>query len=234
MVGDRKTEYKIVRKNVKNINLRVSRRGDITVSAPFKMPERSIRAFVDSKSGWIGKRLDLIGNRTLLNTRSQFVNGSSVKVLGKEYRFEVEESGRDRVIMYDDSICVYSRDPNDPSVVEKQYLKWLRTLAEGVFAASAERMAALLAPHNIAMPAMSIRVMRARWGSCNFRHREIRLNLRLVKAPPFCIDYVMLHELAHLKYPNHSEEYYFFLSLLMPDWKFRKKKLNSETGISLW
>jgi predicted metal-dependent hydrolase len=95
-------------------------------------------------------------------------------------------------------------------------------------------MLSKMSHYHIGVPTVTIRVMRSRWGSCNARHKKICLNLRLVKASSECIDYVVMHELAHLIHANHSEAYYLLLSILMPDWKARKKKLNAETGISRW
>ena len=76
----------------------------------------------------------------------------------------------------------------------------------------------------------SIRVltMKTRWGSCNVESRNINLNLELIKKPRYCIEYVILHELAHLKYPNHSKEFWEYMSVHMPNWKWRKDKLEAK------
>ena len=70
--------------------------------------------------------------------------------------------------------------------------------------------------------------MKARWGSCHNKDKTILLNLELIKAPKYCIDYVVLHELIHFKYRNHDKKFYTFLTLLMPDWKRRKEILDEE------
>ncbi len=70
--------------------------------------------------------------------------------------------------------------------------------------------------------------MKARWGSCYRKERYIILNLHLIKAPKYCIDYVVLHELIHFKYKNHDNKFYTFLTSLMPDWEKRKKILDEE------
>ena len=71
-----------------------------------------------------------------------------------------------------------------------------------------------------------IRKMKTRWGSCNKTKKYINLNLNLIKKPKICIEYVVFHELAHLIYPNHSKDFYNYLSLYMSDWKEREKILN--------
>ena len=75
----------------------------------------------------------------------------------------------------------------------------------------------------------SIRVitMKTRWGSCNVERKNINLNLELIKKPRYCIEYVILHELAHLKYPNHGKQFWEYMSVHMPNWAWRKNKLES-------
>ena len=70
--------------------------------------------------------------------------------------------------------------------------------------------------------------MKARWGSALTDKKTILLNAELIKDPKYCIDYVVLHELIHFKYNNHSEKFYQMLYSLMPDWEKRKKILDEE------
>jgi predicted metal-dependent hydrolase len=235
-VGDRDVACSIVRKRMKNIVLHVDRHGRVSVSAPRWAPKREIVDFVESQTAFLGRELDLAGQQALRDAMSQFVPGAVVKILGVDYRLDLQESPSDRVILYEEDgvVGIYSRFPKDSSYVERQYLKWLRILAGEVFAASAERTMALLAPYGIERPELSVRLMSACWGICDWRHGRVKLNLRLIKALPLCIDYIMLHEFAHLRHPDHSESYYHFLTRLMPDWKFRKNLLNREVGIGRW
>lgn len=67
--------------------------------------------------------------------------------------------------------------------------------------------------------------MKSRWGSCVHTKGRIGLNTELIKSPSHCIEYVIMHEMCHLKYPNHTRQFYNFLSLVMPDWEKRKARL---------
>jgi len=87
----------------------------------------------------------------------------------------------------------------------------------------------LVKSYNIPKPEIKIREMKARWGSCHRKDQVILLNSELIKAPKYCIDYVVLHELIHFKYNNHDTDFYAFLISLMPDWEKRKKILDEET-----
>lgn len=74
-----------------------------------------------------------------------------------------------------------------------------------------------------------IREMKTRWGSCNTRTKRLCFNLLLIKYPISCLDYVILHELSHIKYPNHSKEFWKFIEGYMPDYKMRRRFLKNET-----
>lgn len=80
----------------------------------------------------------------------------------------------------------------------------------------------------IASPtAIRIHPMKSRWGSCNFKKGTLNFNLYLIDQPLECIEYVVMHEFAHFVQPDHSPAYYALMSALMPDWKARKAKLNT-------
>lgn len=100
---------------------------------------------------------------------------------------------------------------------------WYKDKAYKVFAESLNRMSILMEKYGVEKPKLEIRVMKARWGSAQVDNNTILINTELIKAPRFCIDYVILHELIHFKYNNHSENFYNMLFVLMPDWEKRKK-----------
>jgi len=77
-------------------------------------------------------------------------------------------------------------------------------------------------------PLIDTRIMKIRWGSCLRAKNTILLNLEIIKAPKYCIDYVVLHELIHFVHKEHNSKFYELLSVLMPDWKKRKALLDEE------
>jgi predicted metal-dependent hydrolase len=90
---------------------------------------------------------------------------------------------------------------------------------------SLNRLYPIVQAHGVKMPSVSVRSMKTRWGSCSVQRGSIRLNSHLRFAPLESIDYVVLHELAHFLYPNHSKDFYGFIERHMPDWKQRREYL---------
>ena len=97
--------------------------------------------------------------------------------------------------------------------------------AQEALARYMEKCLEVASRHGVPEPHFVIRTMLRRWGSCSPRGR-ITLNLSLVKAPVHCIEYVITHELCHLKYPNHSKVFYALLTRCQPDWRKRKALLD--------
>ena len=81
--------------------------------------------------------------------------------------------------------------------------------------------------YGVQYPLIQIRKMKTMWGNCNFVKNIVTLNLYLAKTPLVCIDYVIVHELAHLIHHNHSKEFHNLVTTILPDWKDRKKLLNT-------
>lgn len=104
---------------------------------------------------------------------------------------------------------------------------------KALFAEILAELYPLLEPYGVPMPALRIREMKTRWGSCIPSKRVITLNKRLLETPRNCVEYVVLHELCHFIHPNHSKQFYAFLEKLMPDWKERKFLLSEKGNVLL-
>ena len=169
-------------------------------------------------------------NCTLSNlTKKDFVSGESFKYLGKQYRLKVEESDADEYVKYFQGfIYLYVKDRKNYNRKEKLVNDWFREKAGLNFKKSLERVYPIIEKYGIKKPEIQIRTMKARWGSCVKDKNILLLNYELIKAPKYCIDYVVLHELIHFKYRNHDGEFYNFMTSLMPDWKQRKEILDEE------
>ncbi|MFP4698376.1 MAG: M48 family metallopeptidase [Eubacteriales bacterium] len=221
-------EFELYRKNVKNINLRVKPNMSVVVSANSKVSIDQILKFVKSKAPWILKNINHFKNISpKQSVKKKYISGETFRYLGKQYRLKLEDiDNKESVKYYQGYIYLYTKDKSNYQHKEKLINNWYKSKAEEKFKDSLNKMYPIIEKYGIKKPKLKIRKMKARWGSCIINKNTIILNLELIKAPKHCIDYVVLHELIHFKYRNHNNDFYSFLTSLMPDWKQRKKILN--------
>lgn len=223
-------EFELHRKNVKNINLNVRPDMNIVISANEKVPMEFILNFVKGKAPWILKNVNYFRDvQPEHTTKKAYISGETFKYLGKQYRLKVEEVADNEGVKYFQGfIYLKVKDKQNYNRKEKLLHDWFRAKAELNFKASLNRVYPIIEKYGINRPDIQIRTMKARWGSCIHDKNIIILNYELIKAPKFCIDYVVLHELIHFKYRNHDANFYAFLTALMADWKQRKGILDEE------
>jgi len=228
--ANRLIEFFIERKNVKNVNLNIKPDMTIMVSASEKVPLSFIYDFVKSKAGWIAKNVKTFEQVQPHNqSEREYVSGESYKYLGKQYRLRVEvTSDEERVKYYRGFIILMVKDLNNFVRKAKLMDDWYREKAIKIFEESLEKQFSSVKKYGVLRPKIEQRVMKARWGSALIDSETILLNAELIKAPKHCIDYVVLHELIHFRYNDHSDNFYNMLYSLMPDWEKRKAILDSE------
>ncbi|MBN4062823.1 MAG: hypothetical protein COA82_08595 [Alkaliphilus sp.] len=229
--GDKTVDFFVQRKNVKNINLNVRPDMKIMVSANEKMSIVEIMDFVESKARWILKNVSYFTEAQYEKPLDKlYLSGETFKYLGKQYRLKVEECKHvERVKYLRGYIYLMVKDKQNYKRKKRLVSDWYRVKAEEKFKESLERIFPIVKKYKIARPEIQIRTMKARWGSCIYSKNTILLNSKLIKVPKLCIDYVILHELIHFKYRNHNNDFYDFMTALMPDWKQRKEILDEQT-----
>ena len=209
--------FYLERKPVKNLNLRVRKDGSVWVSADPGVPCEEIDAFVASKAPYIQKALDHFHKMAQYRPQpKQYVSGEAFNILGRGLRLQVTQAAKDSISAYGVYIHLAVRDLHE---IERS-----RGGAGGGGGGGARGPAGRR--YGAQKPSLRIRDMETRWGSCLAKKGIITLNKRLLEAPRHCIEYVVMHELCHLVHPNHSRQFYAFLSMLMPDWKERKQYLD--------
>lgn len=223
----REIHYRLIRKKVKNINLRVKPDLEVIVSARASVPLDYIKEFVLSKAKWILKHLDHYESiKANARGKIDYIDGDSLKYLGRDYKLKLFKSSKEEAKYYRGSIHLYVNDLDDFKKKQALIEDWYSSRCEIVFKESLDRMYKLVEPYNISYPSLHIRKMKSLWGSCHTGRGKIVLNSVLIRASKDSIDYVCLHELIHFKHRNHQSGFYSMLELLMPDWKERKKLLN--------
>lgn len=227
ITDDVKIEYNLVRKNVKNINMRVKADCEIHVSANPNTPADYIDKFVASKSGFIARALEKYSERKKYELKErQYTEGECFRFLGKELRLEVRQADWDSVYPDGEYLYLCTRDENDIKKKEKLVLNWFKAQAGLIFDEICRKIYSEIQGFVVSYPVIKTRRMKSMWGSCRPKKGVITLNIRLIEAPEKCIEYVVLHEFAHFVHPNHSRDFYAFIEKLMPDWKERKTILD--------
>jgi predicted metal-dependent hydrolase len=158
-----------------------------------------------------------------------FVSGETHLYLGRQYRLKVTQAASESIKLVGRYFRVEVRGPNEAGRVQALLDGWYREHAKRLFALRMVACLELTALLRLETPPkLIVRRMAKRWGSCTAAGNVV-LNLDLVKAPIHCIDYVIVHELCHLKAPNHGKEFSRLLSRCLPDWEARKARLEAVT-----
>ena len=235
VVDGREICYLLERKKVKNLNLRVRKNGSVFVSVNAMVPCREIDKFIRSKGTYVLKAIDHFREMAQYKQRpKEYVSGESFYVLGRELRLKVIQTEKNAVSSDGVYISLAVKKIDDFKTKQRLVARFLELECKTVFGDVMECLYPLVKKYGIEKPTLKISEMETRWGSCLAKKKTITLNKRLLEAPRNCIEYVMMHELCHLMYPNHSRQFYSFLTMLMPDWRERKAYLDKSAAYWVW
>lgn len=197
-------EIKENKKAVKYLRLKVSQSGEISLSIPLRAKENHILEFLEKNLEWLRK------TSAKIKAKNSAKNENQVEFLGLNYELIIDKKASGV------SIELFSIK----AASKADFRRFCDQKAKELLNASIARFAPLIArPINH----ISFKHMRTRWGSCNKAKGYINLNLDLITKKKEFIEYVVLHELAHLVYANHSKDFYALISKHMPDYKARIK-----------
>lgn len=215
----------IVRKDIKNLHVGVyPPRGRVRVAVPLRLDDDAVRLAVITRLGWI-RRQQADFQQQDRQSRREMVTGESHFFLGRRYRLNViEQDGSPSVEFPNNTTMVLrvrpgtNRDGRD-AVLERWYRLRLR-----------EQLPALLTKWEpkigVHIAELRIKKMKTRWGTCNREAKRIWLNLELVKKPVSCLEYILVHEMAHFLRRHHDDEFRDLMDKLMPQWRRHRKELN--------
>jgi len=225
-------EVELVRKRIKHMHLRVyPPKGIVRVSAPLRVSSSSIEGFVASKAHWIRKHQARIESRPD-PPELTFEEGEKHGFLGELYVLRIQRIlGKSKVEFGSNlTLSVQSQRASAPDVVARlihnAYRSELQSLLDDLVPKWEERM-------GVKSDRIRIRRMRRKWGACRPFSGDIVFNLELVKYPKIAIEYVVLHELAHLIEPSHNSRFQGILTLHMPNWRTVEEILNEKRPIEV-
>jgi predicted metal-dependent hydrolase len=220
-LGDGAVEYVLVRRRGRRgVGLRVDESG-LTVSAPASMALARIEALVRESERWILRKIGEWRSRQVPVAR--WHDGAPLPFLGDSLVLRLEPAGRRAVERDGAELRVEAPPGAGELTIRASVIAWYKRVA-GPFLS--ERVASLAERAAIAPPQVLLSSAMARWGSCNSQ-REVRLAWRLVKAPLPLVDYVVCHELAHLRHMNHSRAFWAEVERQCPDYRALRRQLFS-------
>ena len=216
-VQDQHLHYTLEEKPIKNVNLRIRPDGSVYVSAPFGTSRAVIDAFVCSKA----RQIFAVQQAQPASSPAPrvYADGETIQLLGRSITLHGIQAARDEAVWQDDTLLLRLRHPDDSAARQRLTERFIDSRCQAVFAAALDAAYPPFARLGAAKPALRIRDMKSRWGSCIPQKGVITINHRLIQAPPACIRMVITHELCHLIPPNHGSGFYALLSSLVPDWQ---------------
>lgn len=216
VVAGQTLDYTLRRSSRRSIGLSIDQRG-LRVGAPQGAALRDIEALIRQHGDWVLDKLAAWRERPAA-TRFAVVDGAVLDLLGSPTRLRIAPAKRASACFAADEIRLAVPDSADPARVLEAAL---REKARALFG---ERLAHFAPFLGVAAPPLRLSSARTRWGSCSARG-NIALNWRLLLMPPAIVDYVVCHELAHLKEMNHSPRFWSVVERLCPDWRARRLEL---------
>ncbi len=228
ILGGKKIEYNLLRKKVKNINLRIKSDGSVNISANSRVSCEYIDKFLLLHQDFILNALARFEVKRANTPKPQSYNdGELVAVLGRKIPLVVVKSSKNEVSFQKDGLVLAVKDINDIEMKKKTLDKFLRELCRETVSGLCMKVYPIFKKYNVEFPELKFRAMVSRWGSCQSEGGILTFNYALVHAPIPCIEYVVMHEFTHFLHPDHSSAFYARLTSFMPDWKDRKKVLDT-------
>lgn len=221
LLAGKNISYTLKRSRRRSIGLRIDGRG-LIVSVPLRVSEKWLNSVLQDKAQWVVEKLD--GWQSRKPQAVRWVDGEAISFLGERLVLRVRQSlfaapvqkrGRE--------LWVFVADDGDAAHIEQQVRYWYRQQAEPLFAERVAYYAPLL---NVAPRTVKLSAAKTQWGSCTARG-AVRLNEQLIRLPLRLIDYVVVHELAHLREMNHSAAFWSVVGGACPDYAKLRRELRS-------
>jgi len=215
-------ELSIVKSKRKSIAIAIQPDGNLLVKAPVFLSNDEIIKWIKTKTGWIIRQRVEVLKQQQLNPPKQYVTGEKFLYLGQEFELEVRISeGRAGLVgMLDNKIVLFAKSSEGTeveSILRNWYIRQAKVIIPKRVQLWAEQMGETFGT-------ITIKNQKTRWGSCSSA-RNLNFNWRLIMAPQDVMDYVIVHELCHLRQMNHSKIFWSEVEMVLPNYKMHKKWL---------
>ncbi len=211
--------YFLERRPRRTVGLKITAEG-LVVHAPRRIFESQLNQILQDKSNWILNKLQAREANQV--EKVHWIDGEHLLYLGNDIQLQITLGACNKALIFDQPILsVTTPEPNNHVLISRKVIQWYKKQAALDFSRRLEILAAKL---DVPTPPLTLSNAGSRWGSCN-SCGQVRLSWRLLQAPPHIINYVICHELAHLKQMNHSAKFWAVVEQLFPNYKLAEKEL---------
>lgn len=211
---------RVIRSRRKTTEVRIEGSGDVILRVPQRASEKQIRQVLEEKAQWISRKREEAIRKA--QRAVPMTDGKQITVCGQTYAITViEEDRKQAVVSAQDDKLVIRTACLKPDFIEDCVRSWCRKAARPIIYLKVEAYARRL---GVTYGRVSIKEQKSRWGSCSSKG-NLNFNWKLVLAPPEILDYVVVHELCHLKEMNHSPAFWELVEQIVPDYKEKRKWL---------
>ena len=214
----------IHKKNIKNMHLQIKPpNGQVVISAPLSMDDKAIEVYARTNLGWIKKQIEKFQQQPR-SAKRQYVSGETMYIWGKQYYLSfVPDSRKNSFKIQGNSIVLSMRKNSTVKQREKYIREQYRRLLKGEIEKILPKWEQITGLH---CESWQIKYMITRWGTCNTEKKKLWFNLQLAQKPVECLEYVILHELIHLKERTHNSIFIAYMDMYMKNWREVRKELN--------
>lgn len=216
------------RSNRQTLAISVLPDGTLELVAPLHAPLEAILIRVAKRTGWIRTQRRTFREMNATRPSLRYVNGATHRYMGRQYRLKIAKGDPAQVALRGGYLHVMTSNNGEREIKEALEF-WYRRHALEQFERRLIPWIAWCQQRKLPKPRFHLRSMPKRWGSA-LKSGTIYLNPELIKAPSACIDYVITHEICHLKHPDHGPKFQAMLQQLCPDWKRLKERLERAEG----
>lgn len=233
--GKKRIDYKIKRgKRKKTVAINVAPTAQVVVLVPNFVSKDDIGKIVKKKARWILEKQEFFRALAALYPEKEFISGEQILYLGHKYRLKVKQVGKEcssepKLVGRRIYISVNKKlGPKDrKKIIKDALINWYFSKSEQIIKSRVNRYSKML---DIKPQDIKIKNQKKRWGSCS-SNGILRFNWRVAIAPISIIDYIVVHELSHLKIKNHSSDFWKLVSLALPDYQERRDWLKNNAAI---
>ena len=218
----------VQRKRIRNMYLYIKPGARVVISAPLRFTDADILAFARSKTMWLARQMHTMRNKKE-PAPQQYVTGETIRIWGTPHHIIFRPDKSRSFTVGEDSV-ILSMPADTDQAAREQYVK--AQLKLRLKRAIAVRLPVWEKQMGLYHRSFTVRDMKSRWGSCNIGTANITFALELIRLDPICLDYIIVHELAHLRHGRHNKAFWKLVGTYLPEWKTIRKSLEGQETVT--